>query len=60
MNKLEKKFRALQIYNGILMLALVVVIASGFQKSHQKIQELDVERSEYRRAGRQGENRNYK
>lgn len=43
-NKLERKFRALQIYNIALTGALAFVVSSGFQNSHQKMKELDVER----------------
>jgi len=44
MNNLERKFRRLEIYNAILMIALVVAVASAFQNQHQKFRELDVER----------------
>jgi len=44
MYKLERQVRILQIYTGVLTIALVVLLISGFQNTHQKIKELDVER----------------
>src|SRR5260370_15688703 len=44
MSKLERQVRILQIYTGVLTIALVVLLVSGFQTRRQKFQELDVER----------------
>ena len=42
--KIEKQLRLLQIYTGILTIAFVALLSSGFQARRQKFDVIDVER----------------